>query len=112
LTRSNVRPRGRGASLTPFARRVLTLVSRIPPGRVISYGSLARRAGKPGAARAVGNLMRTANRPGLPYHRVIAANGRLGGYGGSEGLKASLLAAEGLTVRGKRILGWRDRTWK
>ena len=112
MTRSSVRPHGRGAALTPFSRRVLTLVSRIPPGRVISYGALARRAGKPGAARAVGNLMRTANRPGLPYHRVIAANGRLGGYGGSEGLKASLLAAEGLTVRGKRILGWRDRTWK
>ena len=51
-------------------------------------------------------------RAGLPYHRVIAANGRLGGYGGSEALKASLLAAEGLTIRGTRIVGWRDRTWK
>ena len=112
MRRSSAKPHTHRATLTPFARRVLLLVSRIPPGRVISYGALARRAGKPGAARAVGNLMRTANRPGLPYHRVIAANGRLGGYGGSEGLKASLLAAEGLTIRGNRIAGWRDRTWK
>lgn len=100
------------ASLTPFARRVLLLVSRIPPGHVISYGALARKAGQPRAARAVGNLMRTAGRPGLPYHRVIAAGGRLGGYGGSEGIKKSLLVAEGLTIRGQRILRWRDHTWR
>ena len=112
MRRSSAKSPRRPTALTPFARRVLILVSRIPPGRVISYGALARRAGKPGAARAVGNLMRTANRPGLPYHRVIAANGRVGGYGGSEALKASLLAAEGLTIRGTRIVGWRNCAWK
>ena len=50
--------------------------------------------------------MRTADRPGLPYHRVIAAGGRLGGYS-SLSLKRSLLSAEGLTVdagTGGRIL--------
>ena len=111
MTRSSAKRRAGAATLTPFARRVLVLVSRIPAGRVISYGALARKAGKPRAARAVGNLMRTARRPGLPYHRVIAAGGRVGGYGGSEELKKALLAAEGLTLRGRRILKWRDHLW-
>ena len=114
-TRSSVSarlPGRRAPAASPFARRVLILVSRIPPGRVISYGTLARKAGKPGAARAVGNLMRTARQPGLPYHRVIAAGGRIGGYGGSEQLKASLLAAEGHLIRGKRLLHWRSAQWK
>ena len=49
--------------MTPFERRVLTIVSRVPVGRVITYGDVARLAGKPGAARAVGNIMGQANRP-------------------------------------------------
>ena len=64
--------------MTPFARRVMHLLRKVPPGLVITYGDLARLAGRPGAARAVGNIMREANEPGLPYHRVIAAGGRLG----------------------------------
>ncbi len=83
--------------MTPFERKVLTVVSRIPVGRVTTYGDVAKLAGRPGAARAVGNILREADRPGLPYHRVIAAGGRLGGYS-SLALKRSLLAAEGLTV--------------
>ena len=96
--------------MTPFERRVLTLVSRIPPGRVATYGDIARMAGKPRAARAVGNIMRTADRPGLPYHRVIAAGGRLGGYT-SLSLKRSLLSAEGLTVGPGRVIGFARIRW-
>jgi methylated-DNA-protein-cysteine methyltransferase-like protein len=97
--------------MTRFARRVLTAVSRIPPGRVATYGDVARLAGKPRASRAVGNLMRAAEMPGLPYHRVIAANGRLGGYGADPQLKASLLAAEGIVVRRGRIVDFRQVRW-
>jgi methylated-DNA-[protein]-cysteine S-methyltransferase len=60
-------------------------------------------AGRPRAARAVGNIMRGCGRPDVPAHRVIAAGGKLGGYGGSEHLKRSLLLAEGVTMRGTRI---------
>ena len=86
-----------------FSDRVLTVVSRIPAGRVLTYGDVAALAGRPGAARAVGQLMSQAPRPGLPYHRVVAAGGRLGGYGGAEAMKAALLRAEGIVVRGTRI---------
>jgi O-6-methylguanine DNA methyltransferase len=91
------------AADTAFTRRVLSVVRRIPVGRVTTYGTVARLAGKPRAARAVGNIMRDARAPGLPYHRVIAAGGAIGGYGGNIALKRSLLIAEGLTVSGRRV---------
>lgn len=91
------------AARSEFSARVLNLVRRIPAGRVATYGDIARWAGHPGAARAVGNIMRTAKRPDVPYHRVIAAGGRLGGYGGREVLKRALLVAEGVTVTGMRV---------
>jgi O-6-methylguanine DNA methyltransferase len=97
--------------MTSFARRVFMVVSRIPAGRVATYGDVARLAGKAKASRAVGNLMRAAEMPGLPYHRVIAANGRLGGYGANPQLKASLLTAEGIVVRRGRILDFRRVRW-
>ena len=87
----------------PFSARVLAVVRRIPPGRVATYGDVAVLAGRPGAARAVGNVMRDCHRPDVPCHRVIAAGGRLGGYGGSEVLKRSLLMAEGIPVSGSRV---------
>ena len=96
--------------MTPFEKRVLTIVSRIPAGRVTTYGDVARMAGKPGAARAVGNIMRQADRPGLPYHRVIGAGGGLGGYS-SLALKRSLLTAEGLTVTPRRVAGFAKIRW-
>jgi len=98
-----------------FARRVLRIVTRIPAGRVATYGDVAALAGAPRAARAVGNVLRDARVPGVPYHRVIAAGGRLGGYGGAPGLKRTLLTAEGLQVTPTRVrhfeaVRWRDRT--
>jgi O-6-methylguanine DNA methyltransferase len=95
-----------------FSVRVLKVVSRIPTGCVATYGDVARAAGRPGAARAVGHIMSLASRPGLPYHRVIAAGGRLGGYGSSPALKAALLQAEGLTVRRGRVQDFTHRRWR
>ena len=89
----------------PFSARVLNVVRRIPPGRVATYGDVAAMAGQPRAARAVGNVMRSCRRPDVPCHRVIAAGGRLGGYGGNVGLKRALLTAEGLVVSGSRVRG-------
>jgi methylated-DNA-[protein]-cysteine S-methyltransferase len=88
---------------TTFAARVLAVVRRIPAGRVATYGGVARLAGRPGAARAVGNIMRGCSRSDVPCHRVIAAGGRLGGYGGSEALKRALLVAEGIAVWGSSV---------
>lgn len=94
-----------------FTRRVLAVVSRVPVGRVTTYGTVARLAGKPRAARAVGNIMRQAARPGLPYHRVVAAGGAIGGFGGNIALKRSLLVAEGLVVSGRRVKDFARVQW-
>jgi O-6-methylguanine DNA methyltransferase len=96
----------------PFSFRVLSVVRRIPPGRVATYGDVAALAGRPRAARAVGNIMKGCRRPDVPCHRVIAAGGRLGGYGGSEFLKRSLLAAEGVVVAGLHVRELDRVHWK
>ena len=92
-----------------FTARVLSLVRRIPPGRVATYGDIAAAAGHPRAARAVGNIMRGCGVRGVPCHRVVAAAGRLGGYGGYLGLKRDLLRAEGIRVVGSSIRDFRVR---
>lgn len=101
----------RASTVSEFTRRVLAVVRRVPAGRVTTYGTVAALAGRPGAARAVGNIMREARMPGLPYHRVVAAGGALGGYGGNAGLKRALLAAEGIVVSGTRIRQFDAHRW-
>jgi methylated-DNA-[protein]-cysteine S-methyltransferase len=90
--------------VSDWDRRVLEGVRTIPHGATASYGEVARRIGKPGAARAVGGAV-GRNPIGLlvPCHRVVAGDGTLGGYGGSWfgsreellGLKERLLELEG-----------------
>lgn len=90
---------------------MLSVVRRVPVGRVTTYGTVAKLAGKPRAARAVGNIMRAASHPGVPYHRVVAANGQLGGFGGNLALKRALLSAEGLTVTRTRVVRFERVRW-
>lgn len=92
----------------PFTARVLDAVRRIPPGRVATYGDIARLAGRPRAWRAVGNIMATCRVANVPCHRVVAAGGGLGGYGHEPALKQALLRAEGVIVVGTRIRRWRE----
>ena len=94
-----------------FRARVLKAVRSIPRGRVATYGDIAELAGAPGAARAVGNVMRACGDPSVPCHRVIAAAGGLGGYGGYLERKRQLLRAEGVEVTPTRIRGFAAVRW-
>ena len=95
----------------PFSRAVLMECARIPRGEVVSYGELAARAGRPGAARAVGQVMRRNPLPPfVPCHRVVGADGRLTGFGGGLELKASLLRLEGREVKRDGAGKWRTAT--
>jgi O-6-methylguanine DNA methyltransferase len=87
------------------------VVRRIPPGRVATYGDVAEMAGAPRAWRAVGTVMRECGDPGTPCHRVIAAGGGLGGYGGNLQLKRQLLRAEGLEVGPTRVRQFAKVRW-
>lgn len=86
---------------TSFQLRVWDELRRIPYGRTISYGELARRIGQPTAARAVG--LANGSKPIailIPCHRVIGAGGALTGFGGGIDVKRRLLALE----RGESVL--------
>lgn len=75
----------------PFHQRVYALARRIAPGQTVTYGEMARQLGDPGAARAVGQAL-GANRfaPVVPCHRVLAANGRAGGFSADGGVSTKL----------------------
>jgi O-6-methylguanine DNA methyltransferase len=90
---------------------VLNAVRRIPAGRVATYGDIAALAGHPLAHRAVGNIMRECRDPATPCHRVIAAGGSLGGYGGNLQVKRELLRAEGIEVGERRVRGFEQLRW-
>lgn len=81
---------------TPLQREAWLALREIPRGEVRSYGWLAARVGRPGAARAMGRMVGTNPLPlWLPCHRIVAADGSLHGYGGGLALKERLLRLEG-----------------
>jgi len=83
-------PRG-----TPFQRKVWKAIAGVGFGRTIAYAELARRAGRPGSARAAGAA--TGRNPiGIivPCHRIVGADGSLTGYAGGLAKKRALLALE------------------
>jgi len=82
---------------TPFQQTVWSELRRVPRGSVLSYNELAARVGRPLAARAVGNAMARNPVPLLvPCHRVIRADGSLGGFGCGVDVKKYLLRLEGI----------------
>jgi methylated-DNA-[protein]-cysteine S-methyltransferase len=84
---------------TPFQQAVWKALREIPRGKTISYAEMALRVGKPGAARAVGSALGRNPIPILfPCHRVIAAGGGIGGFGGGLEMKRLLLKQEGVKI--------------
>jgi methylated-DNA-[protein]-cysteine S-methyltransferase len=82
---------------TPFQRAIWKAIASVGFGRTIAYAELARRAGRPGSARAAGAA--TGRNPiGIivPCHRIVGSNGSLTGYAGGLAKKRALLTLEGL----------------
>ncbi len=83
----------------PFQQKVLRKLQDVPRGAVVSYQALGAAAGAPRGARAVGNALHNNPVPiYVPCHRVIAAQGRIGGYGGGLPRKLQLLRSEGFVM--------------
>ena len=86
-------------AVSPFQKKVLHKLQEVPRGAVVSYQALGAAAGAPQGARAVGNAMHNNPVPiYVPCHRVIASNGRIGGYGGGIPRKLQLLRSEGFAL--------------
>jgi len=85
---------------SPFQQAVWRELCRIPRGEVICYSELARRVGRPRAARAVGNAVGRNPIPIIvPCHRVIKADGSIGGFSCGLEIKRALHEIEGIAVR-------------
>jgi methylated-DNA-[protein]-cysteine S-methyltransferase len=89
-------------ALPEFNRQVYEIISALQPGETMTYGEIARRLGKePQAARDVGQALGENPIPiVIPCHRVLAANGRPGGYSGAGGVRTKLRL---LTIEGARL---------
>lgn len=98
-----------------FFSQVYEVVKLIPPGRVTSYGAIARYLGTARASRMVGWAMNNSHsQPGIiPAHRVVNRNGLLTGkhFFGGPLIMQELLESEGIVVKNDQIVNFREKFW-
>ena len=99
-----------------FAEKVYALCKRIPKGRVSTYGALAKALNS--SPRAVGQALRcNPYAPVVPCHRVVASDGKIGGFMGETAgreieRKIGLLSQEGVEVKESEIVGFEKLLFK
>lgn len=98
-----------------FFQRVYEVVRMIPPGRVTSYGAIARHIGSPQSSRMIGWAMNQSHTQSefVPAHRVVNRNGLLTGkhFFGGPYIMQELLENEGAVIENDRILNFKDIFW-
>ncbi len=96
-----------------FAQAVYDIVATVPPGRITSYGAIARALGRPHHSRMVGRIMGRCSDPDIPAHRVTDSQGRLSGRHAFDTphRMSDLLEAEGVHVSDDRVVNWRRIFW-
>lgn len=101
--------------MNDFFSRVYDVVSKIPEGKVMTYGQIAAMLGEPRNARVVGWAMRAApSSLGLPCHRVVNRLGEMSpSYAfGSKGIQRELLMSEGITFKENGCIDMEKHLWK
>ena len=99
-----------------FADRVYALVKTVPAGKVTTYKDIAHALGT-GAYRGVGQALRSnPYAPAVPCHRVVSADGRIGGFFGETSgepvqRKIAMLRREGVMVEGDRVVDFEHRRY-
>ena len=81
--------------MNPFFKQVYEIVEQIPHGKVLSYGEIAKILGRPRSAREVGRAMRCCP-DGLPWQRVVMADGSITGGSFAE-MRRAILESENVT---------------
>jgi len=98
-----------------FFQQVYEVVKLIPPGRVTSYGAIARYLGTAKSARMVGWAMNGSHTQPeyIPAHRVVNRNGLLTGkhFFGGEHVMQELLESEGMVIENNQILNFKEKFW-
>jgi O-6-methylguanine DNA methyltransferase len=88
-----------------FEEKILSVVKKIPKGKVLTYKRVAELAGRPKAWRAVGNILgKNRDVKTIPCHRVIRSDGKIGGYRYGTERKTSLLRKEGVLKENRRVV--------
>lgn len=80
--------------MTSFTQSVYRVVRKIPKGKTMTYGQVAKAIGRPTAYRAVASALAKNYDPAIPCHRVIRSDGSLGGYNRGVKEKERILKAE------------------
>lgn len=90
---------------THFQKRVFFLVSRIPKGKVATYGEMARclKSGPRAVGQALGANPSLVK---IPCHRVVKSDGSLGGYAGGIKKKVALLKKEGIKIKEGKVINF------
>jgi len=101
--------------MSDFFHQVFEVVKQIPPGRVTSYGAIARYLGTGSSARMVGWAMNASHSSAehVPAHRVVNRNGLLTGkyHFDTPNAMQELLEAEGFKIEDDQILNFQERFW-
>lgn len=84
---------------------VYNLLLKIPPGKVSTYGDIARALGNPSASRMIGRILgKNPNPLKVPCHRIVMSDGRVGGYAYGIAKKRQLLENEGVSLLANGII--------
>jgi len=101
--------------MSDFFFKVFEVVKQIPPGRVISYGAIAKYLGTAGSARMVGWAMNASHSHSefVPAHRVVNRNGLLTGkhHFDTPNAMKELLQAEGFILKDDQIVNFKEQFW-
>jgi methylated-DNA-[protein]-cysteine S-methyltransferase len=92
-----------------FKQKVYKATSRIPKGKVLTYGLIACLAGSCNASRAAGNALSKNLSPKVPCHRVIRSDGFIGGYRDNTKKKIVRLKSEGISIKKVEVLPGKNR---
>lgn len=99
--------------MEPFTEKVVRLLKAVPPGRIATYGQIARLAGSPRGARQVARILHSMSRShGIPWQRIVNAKGEIAiADPDTARAQADLLEAEGIPVLGGKRVDLRTYRW-
>ena len=92
-------------------KKIYKKLLKVPKGKITTYGELAKAVGLTNGQRAVGKIMNKNPYPGIiPCHRVVKADGKVGGYAYGEEIKINMLEKEGVKIKDGKILDLKEKT--
>jgi len=97
--------------MTKFRKKIFKIVAQIPKGRISTYQEVAKTLGSPRACRGVGSALNKNTDYRIPCHRVIKADGHVGGFRLGSKKKIWLLKNEGIEIKKDRVINFKKYFW-